>query len=246
MTFSNFVYAGNGFSIQKASGILRHTVKVGFEDILHHSQTASRRFEEVDLGFPLGRFKSSNNTAIRLPSRNPNEIFLQALRDFVSEKHGVLEEGWRVEFRQSIGNCDVYAVYCAPDGKIFDSVYEVACYLGLMSNFSSTETEARSDGSQSISGRSHSSRKRKSARFSTANGFPENKGISVSDIFKELSSNGLSMEVCASAVGNNIKFTEAGTEENPCSGSQRFNVSSNVIELVLFFDGYVTNLFNLI
>ena len=36
-----------------------------------------------------------------------------------------------MEFRQSVSNSELYAVYCAPDGKIFDSVYEVAYYLGL-------------------------------------------------------------------------------------------------------------------
>lgn len=225
MTFSNFLHAGNGFGFQKASGILTHTVKLGIEDILQHSQNTNRKYEEVDLGFPLGRCKSSNNTVIRRPSPNPSEIFLKALRDFVSERHGVLEEGWRVEFRRSMGNCELCAVYCAPDGKIFDSVYEVACYLGLKPNFNTLEPEVRSEGSQSMSGRSHLSRKRKSSRISIANGFAENKEILISDNHKELSSNGLTMEVCSNTVGNNVKVTETVTEENAYSGSQQFKVS---------------------
>ncbi|KAL4653492.1 hypothetical protein ACB092_01G307500 [Castanea dentata] len=221
VTLSNFLHAGNGFGFQKASGVLTHTVKLGFEDILQHSQSTNRKYEEVDLGFPLGRCKSSNNTVIRRPSPNPSEIFLKALRDFVSERHGVLEEGWRVEFRRSMGNCELCAVYCAPDGKIFDSVYEVACYLGLKPNFNTLEPEVRSEGSQAMSGRSHLSRKRKSSRISIANGFAENKEILISDNHKELSSNGLTMEVCSNTVGNNVKVTETGTEENAYSGSQQ-------------------------
>ncbi|KAF5479568.1 hypothetical protein F2P56_000377 [Juglans regia] len=203
VTFSNFLYSGNGFGFQKASMM----------------QYMTRRLEEVNMGFPLGMCKSSNNVAVRLPSRNPSEIFLQALRDFVSERHGVLEEGWRVEFRRSMVNCELYAVYCAPDGKIFDSVYEVACYLGLMSNLNSVELESRSEGSQTITGRSHLSRKRKPARYSTANGFTENKGILFSDNHKELSLNGLTMEVYASTIGNNVN----GAEVNTSSRSQQYN-----------------------
>lgn len=221
VTLSNILCAGNGFGYQKASGILTHTVKLGLEDILHHSQAITRRFEEVDLTFPLGRCKINNNRAFRLPSRNPSEIFLQALRDFVSERHGVLEEGWRVEFRRSIGNCEMYAVYCAPDGKIFDSVYEVACYLGLISNFNSMELEARSEGSQSMSGRTHLSRKRKSTKISTANGFAENKEILIGDNHKEFLPNGTIVECWTSTVGNSTKVTEAQREEKSRSGLQQ-------------------------
>ncbi|KAG7981939.1 hypothetical protein I3843_04G023600 [Carya illinoinensis] len=220
---SNILYAGNGFGYQKPSGILRHTVKLGFDDILHHPKLLTRRLEVVDLDSRLGVRKSSNNTAVRLPSRNPSEIFLQALRGFVSERHGVLEEGWHVEFRESVVNCELYPVYCAPDGKIFDSVYEVGCYLGLMSNINSMELEARSEGSQSISGKSHLSRKRKPSSFSTANGSAENKNILISDNCKETSSDGLTMEVCASTVGNNVNIAEVGTAVDTDSGFQQCN-----------------------
>jgi len=144
-----------------------------------------------------------------------------------------------VEFRRSMGNCELYAVYCAPDGKIFDSVYEVACYLGLMSNFNSIESEARSEGSQSMSGRSYLSRKRKLAKFSTANGFAENKEILISDNRKELLSNGPTVEGWASTVGNNVKVTEAEREETSRSGSQQSNVSLLVTELVFLFRAWV-------
>lgn len=219
VTVSNFLYSENGFGFQKASMM----------------QYMTRKFEEVSLDFPLGTCKSSNNVAVRLPSRNRSEIFLQALRDFVSERHGVLEEGWHVEFRRSV-NCELYAVYCAPDGKTFDSVYEVACFLGLMSNFNSMEPESRSEGCQSISGRSHLCRKRKQARYSTANGFTENKeGILIFDNRKELSLNGLTVEVCASTAGNNVN----GAEVNTSSRSQQYNVSLHVIVLDFLFPAYM-------
>ncbi|KAK7357023.1 hypothetical protein VNO80_16304 [Phaseolus coccineus] len=60
VTYSNF-YNGNATGFQKASGGLTHADRVGFEDILNHTQSITRRFEE-------------------------------ALKDFISEQRGVLEE----------------------------------------------------------------------------------------------------------------------------------------------------------
>ncbi|CAL9014589.1 unnamed protein product [Prunus brigantina] len=213
VTYSNFLYPGNGFGLEKASSVMTHTVKVGFEDILHHTQTMGGSFEEVDLRFPLGKHRSSNNASIRIPSRSPSEIFLQALKDFVSERHGVLEEGWHVEFKESVGNCEPYLVYRAPNGKTFDSVYEVAYYLGLMPNCNSVGSEIRREGSLSNTEKTYLPRKRKS-RLLYTNGLAEN---------KELSSNGLSMEASACGLGNNVKLTEVGAEENGCIGSQQNN-----------------------
>lgn len=71
---------------------------------------------------------------------------MQDLREFVSERHGVLEEGWRVELKHSMSSCELYAVYCAPDGKTFDSMFDVACYLGLMSNYNLMDAEIKREG----------------------------------------------------------------------------------------------------
>ncbi|PON43794.1 Methyltransferase [Trema orientale] len=223
LTYSNFLCTGNGFGFQKTSGLVTHTVKVGIEDILHHTHTMGKNFEEVDLSFPLGRCRSSNNTGIKLSSPSTSDIFLQALRDFVSEKHGELEEGWRVELKQSIGSCEFYAVYCAPDGKTFDSVYEVACYLGLMSKYGSKEPERRSEGCFSISERTNLPRKRKARRFAITNGFAENKETSIGGYCKELSSDGPSLELCSGTFDNNAQFMEAGADESGRSESEQNN-----------------------
>ncbi|KAL5582546.1 hypothetical protein UlMin_014988 [Ulmus minor] len=219
---SNILYPGNGFGFQKASGIVAHPIKLGFEDILNHTNTISRRLEEVDLSFPLGRCRSSNNTAFRLSSRDPSEVFLQALRDFISARHGQLEEGWHVEFKQSMGSCDLYAVYCAPNGKTFDSVYEVACYLGLMSKYNLKDPDIRNEGSFSITERSHLPRKRKGTKFAVTNGFSENKEISIGD-YGDIQSNGLRMEACGNTFDDNGKLTRAGAGKNCCSEYEQNN-----------------------
>jgi len=66
VTYSNF-YNGNATGFQKASGGLTHTDRVGFEDILNHTQSITRRFEEVCTDFPLRIHSSSNNMAIIIP-----------------------------------------------------------------------------------------------------------------------------------------------------------------------------------
>lgn len=220
LTYSNF-YNGNATGFQKASGGLTHA------DILNHTQSITRKFEEVCTDFPLRIRSSSNNTAIIIPSRSPNEIFLQALRDFISERRGVLEEGWRVEFRQSVSSSELYAVYCAPDGKIFDSVYEVACYLGLMSGFNTVESEIRNERSLvSLSG--SLSRKKKSTRSPVVNGFVEKRGTMMNSNCKDPSSEGLNVE-CASTRGNVVKPYESGRKEDGHSFPQQFEVCESIL-----------------
>ncbi|KAL5080075.1 hypothetical protein RYX36_008496 [Vicia faba] len=200
VTYSTF-YNGSVFGLQRASGVMTHAVRVGFEDILNHTQAMARRFEEV-------------------PSQSPNESILLALRDFISERHGVLEEGWRVELRQSMISPDLYAVYCAPDGKIFDSVYEVANYLGLPSGYNSMESEIKNEMSLSLGG-PHISRKRKSSRTLTANGYAEKQGTMINSNYKDCSSDGLIME-CANAQGSIPKATEIGRKENSHTDPDQF------------------------
>lgn len=236
VAYSNF-YNGGVFGFQRASGVVTQAVRVGFEDILNHTKSMSRRFEEAYMDLPPGIHSSSNNTAINVPSQSPNETkVLQALRDFISEKHGVLEEGWRVEFRKSMITSDPYAVYCAPDGKIFDSVYEVANFLGLPSGFNSMESEVRNEMSFSLGG-PHLSRKRKSSKTLAANGFVEKQGTLINSNYKDYSSDGLNME-CANAQGTVPKATEIRRKEN---GHSDLHQSTDELPLQ-FKDFYVLSL----
>lgn len=207
VTYSTF-YNGSVFGLQRASGVMTHAVRVGFEDILNRTQAMARSFEEVPS-----------------QTQSPNESILLALRDFISERHGVLEEGWRVELRQSMISPDLYAVYCAPDGKIFDSVYEVANYLGLPSGYNSMESEIKKEMSLSLGG-PHISRKRKSSRTLTANGYAEKQGTMINSNYKDCSSDGLIME-CANAQGTIPKASEIGRKENSHTDPDQSAVSES-------------------
>lgn len=222
VTLSNLLYAGNGFGFHKASSTATHSVKMGFEDIFHHTQTMSRSFSEVDLEFQLGKLRGSSNAAIRFPSWNPGDKLLQALRELVSESHGVLEEGWRVELKQSLSGYEPYAVYRSPDGKTFDSVFEVASYLGLHNSMN-----AKVEGVPPQE-RLPLQRKRKSTRFSFSNGFSGNNESLTSGYSNEFScgSQGLEKSMSKSAV---IKVTDDQTDEKASSASDQTNVSCPII-----------------
>ncbi|KAJ4830704.1 hypothetical protein Tsubulata_036083 [Turnera subulata] len=214
------MYAGNGFGAKKGSEILMQAFRLGFEDIMHNAPTAGANKEEVDLGFPLARFRSSGNSDIRLPAGNPSEIFLRGLREFISERHGVLEEGWRVEFRQSITGYDLYVVYCSPDGKTFGSMSEVACHLGLMPTGNSAGVEAKGDMPPYVQESLRLPKKRKSRKISAANGFSENKEYSANCYHSELLPNGHIMETCDP---KSAKVVEVEMEEDDVDDSQASN-----------------------
>ncbi|KAE8718221.1 7-dimethyl-8-ribityllumazine synthase family protein [Hibiscus syriacus] len=221
LTYMNSLFSDNGFGSQKAPRIVTHAVKMGFEDIMHRMQTRDRSFDDIDLDSPLRMLRNSNNTAIRFPTRNPSDVFLQALREFVSERHGVLEEGWRVELKHSMSGCDLYAVYCAPDGKTFGSVAEVASYLGLVSSYNPMDAEIKHEGG-SHRERLHLPRKRKSTRFKISGGFPENKGSLINGYYKEFPCDGQILEkhVNKSCI---MKITEAMQDDKSISGSEQIN-----------------------
>lgn len=239
LTFSNFVN-GNAVGLQKASGVVTHAVRVGFEDVLNHTQSVTRSFEEVDMGLPPGKHRNSKNTA----SGNPGELILQALREFISERRGVLEEGWKVEFRQPTGSSEVYAVYCAPDGKIFDSVFEVACYLGLMPGYNSVESEMRNDRHVSSLGGSHFTRKRKSTKVPVANGFSDRRESLTNCCFRDSPSDAASAE-CANACGKISEATLSGRKEDDHSDPQQSVVSeiNSPVRLFLHVDALLSSSF---
>uniref|UniRef100_A0A2P2KDH3 Uncharacterized protein MANES_15G182800 n=1 Tax=Rhizophora mucronata TaxID=61149 RepID=A0A2P2KDH3_RHIMU len=210
----------NGFNFRKGSGVMMRALRAGFKDMFHRTQTMDRSMQEVDLEFPLVRFSSSNNSAVRLSSRNPSEIFLGGLREFISERHGVLEEGWHVELKQSMNDNEVYAVYCSPDGKTFGSMSEVACHLGLMSNCTIMDTDTRGDGCPSLQEWLHLPKKRKSKRFSVTNGFAENKESLVNGYYKKIASNGQNTQVVDHGPG---KVIEEDMEVDDFTRSQQSN-----------------------
>ncbi|XP_047309284.1 methyl-CpG-binding domain-containing protein 9 [Impatiens glandulifera] len=130
---ANFPRTDNGF-LNKTYEV-SHSLKAGFQPDVHNGLTRVEGF-------------SANSTTflpIRYPSKDPGELHFKYLADYIHEKGGTLGNGWHVEFIHHEKKPKAYAVYCAPDGSRFESMFEVACYLGLISNKTSFESFEGSD-----------------------------------------------------------------------------------------------------
>lgn len=198
-------------------------MRLDFQDILHNKWSTARSSDDVKHGSQFGQLRSSGTTC-KLPSWNSSEV-LQSLREFVSERHGVLDEGWRVEFKQSKNGCESYAVYCAPDGKVFETMSEVADYLGLASNGNPMQPEIRSDhGSALRKNGLHPPKRRKLTKIPVGNGIMENKDNLMSGYNNGFFSN-LPKESFMSKSEKSLEVREAVQEENCADDFHHIHVS---------------------
>nr|XP_043612564.1 methyl-CpG-binding domain-containing protein 9-like [Erigeron canadensis] len=83
-----------------------------------------------------------------IATQNAILVYSQALKDYISERRGVLGDGWHVKFDYSESFCKSFPNYCAPDGSRFKSMPEVAHYLGLSSGGDLTNENSNSVGLQ--------------------------------------------------------------------------------------------------
>ncbi|XAR65059.1 Histone acetyltransferase [Bertholletia excelsa] len=145
-TTSNMLNLDNGFNLLKASYGVRQIPKSGLEEIVHHRLDRTPR--EADLSSTVkGGLWPGHCTPLNFLQ---SEVYLQALREYVHEKRGLLVDGWKVEFVYCVTRCKTFPIYCAPDGKRFESMSAVAEHLGLLTNCHSLEAEVRSDGFTSL------------------------------------------------------------------------------------------------
>uniref|UniRef100_A0A1J3G4M9 Methyl-CpG-binding domain-containing protein 9 n=1 Tax=Noccaea caerulescens TaxID=107243 RepID=A0A1J3G4M9_NOCCA len=209
MTHSSFLNPGRGgHASLEASGLMFRNTKTGVDAL--DSQT-------LGFGFPLSL--SNSSLPSRFPSLDPSELLLQNLRHFISERQGVLEDGWRVEFKQPLNGYQLCAVYCAPNGKSFSSVQDVACYLGLAinGNYSYMDADIRNESSP-LHERLQMPKRRKTLRWPN-NGFPEQKGSPV----RRFPFNGQTMSPFAIKSGTLFQAGESLSSGNNGCGCEEDN-----------------------
>ncbi|XP_048233129.1 methyl-CpG-binding domain-containing protein 9 isoform X2 [Ricinus communis] len=153
-------------------------VKSGPVDVVQQRLNFVRTVKEVDprrsvfIGRQWAASDYSANTTVSIQSQS--EKYLQNLREFIFDNHGVLEDGWHVEFFNCQKRCKTLAVYCSPDGNKFESMFDVACHLGLVSNSHSLVPLDRNDGFALAQNGLHLHRRRKeSLLFSRAKDLKE-------------------------------------------------------------------------
>ncbi|KAI0502436.1 hypothetical protein KFK09_017386 [Dendrobium nobile] len=172
-------------------------------------------------------------------SHSQGDIFLCSLRDFVAQKGGCLGDGWHVEFKQSANSSDSYAVYCAPDGRRFESVFDVTRYLGLTFNAQSIEIEKR-DAVSGLVQRSLPSRRRKRdfSQISTLETSSKNLKSITSNFDREHSSDAEILHPQFSCVRNVSRVTDNPPEEMSGSISQ-----SSLVALPVQFEDFFISCF---
>ncbi|GAB2222816.1 hypothetical protein Droror1_Dr00016944 [Drosera rotundifolia] len=178
------------------------------------SQTSGAQFfEEVKFASQSGRVRSSSARSTKLPIWDPRDIFLHSLREFITERHGVLPAGWHVEFKQSRNSHESCAVYCAPEGNTFGTMSEVASYLGLMPNGITKEPKATTaNGSASPWRGLHAPKRGELSKFLVGNIFAEVEGSMVTGLSSEVFGSARSWNLCANKSGQNLDVMEAEKE----------------------------------
>lgn len=185
-TTSNMLYRENGFSLLKASHGLM-PIQSSFEDIVQ--QRLHKTLQGVNFSSPLnGGIWPSNGTPQNFNTKYQHEVYLQALRDYIHAKRGLLGDGWVVEFVYCKSRCKTFPVYHAPDGSRFESMTDVAGHLGLLTNYHSLETEERSDGLASLQKRLHLDGRRKEFLRSSRANYRQNPNILTSSSVAGISS----------------------------------------------------------
>lgn len=201
--------------------------KGGFQDKLHQKKTTERGLEK-DQGYLFESPRSSNSTITRVPQKNPCDIYLQGLKAYISERNGALEDGWHVEFQYSSRKSQLEPVFCAPDGKKFESVFEVAAHLGLMSNYQTEEAKLPIGVCLSMQECNHAPKRRKLSRFSNGHGASEQQENWSSILGDKISSDVQAMEMFNGHSGNNQGHREALPEGHD-GGSLQTNVSNHLL-----------------
>ncbi|KAK1269661.1 Methyl-CpG-binding domain-containing protein 9 [Acorus gramineus] len=174
MPQSNLVNQWNEFDLEKDSSTI-DTVKDS-QDIQQHQLTVTRNPEPAVFGQSLQDKLIVNSSIPEVPSHMQADIFLQKLRKSMSEGQGLLD-GWHVEMKQCSNRSEMYPVYCGPDGKRFESMSEVARYLGISLDLVSIDSRDRNNEIAS----SHKAlparrRKKELARLSRRNSVTGNSG----------------------------------------------------------------------
>ncbi|KAJ4830037.1 hypothetical protein Tsubulata_027695 [Turnera subulata] len=146
VTGSNLFALGNHFDLTKTSGSMTSFAMSSPVDIIQPRLNYDRNLIEAGMDYVfMTKHWASDYSTHALPFQNLSEKFLQALREYVFNNNGILEDGWHVEFSYCQKRCKTLAVYCSPDGNRFESMLDVACHLGLVSNCYPLMPQERSD-----------------------------------------------------------------------------------------------------
>lgn len=205
---------GNIINFNKASWTKMRDSEPHLGNFSHYSKVSDMSVGHTESGFLPGNFRNTDDS---VHTQNSSEALLQSLREFISEQHGVSIEDWRAEARTSPGNNESYAIYYSPDGKVFESMSDVAYFLGLMSEKNPGTTTSQ---------KKFQSKKRKILKNSLEN---ERSATFINRaVHKDASLRVQGIGPHANALQDNINYNP-NQSQNGDSDWQQFNVSCMAI-----------------
>lgn len=142
-----------GRNLPKTSSTAVDSAHAGFRDTLLQKVHSDANLGTIHKESTFAARLRASHTPPEFPPASPNVLYLQALRDYITERSGTLGEGWRVEFEFCDKIYKTSAVYIAPDGRRFRSMEDVAFHFGLSSRYRYLETDNVSSESASIRSR---------------------------------------------------------------------------------------------
>ncbi|XP_050208534.1 methyl-CpG-binding domain-containing protein 9-like [Mercurialis annua] len=213
VTCTNLLFTGSHFELMKPPSSVSSVVRSG------HVEIVQQRFNLDPPRSVLGRHWSSECPSLTSSLlQAQSEFFLQNLKQFVLDKHGVLEEGWRVEFYYCPRRCKTLAVYCSPDGSRFDSILDAASHLGLVEKFHFSRARDKYDGFASAQNGLHLlTVKNDSLSNSRNNFFKESQENSKSSFAGKFSVGTVDAEACK--LRSNITVEQTESEQIEFYGS---------------------------
>lgn len=144
-SYSQSLHMDSGIYVQKPSQCATNDAMSMYKAPLYHRFNHDRLPGNADTRFNPDAIPQ-DRPKLAPASSSASELYLQALKDFVLERRGVLGDGWHVEFEFCPVRCKTSAIYCAPDGSRFESMSAVANFIGLIPNGHSLEADSRGDG----------------------------------------------------------------------------------------------------
>lgn len=223
---------GSGFDTGKKNGILTDNSESGVGSVAFQGLTDMSTCDDVLLTSPR-MTPASYKVTVGQSTQLQAEVLLQSLKEFIVERQGFLGDGWRVEFKQWSNKHDAYAVFCSPDGNQFDSMVDVARYLGLTSKVTSMDVSERSAASDSLEMPLPQYKRMKNlARFLRTSSDSEIQGIMMNGHRGDSSDDEI-VEPWQRNTTQDASATESVPEETNCP-SHQLNVS--ILDFIIIFE----------
>jgi hypothetical protein len=124
-TYSNFLYSEDRCSSH-------HTPSLSGVEAQLQQRLRPISLRDSDI-FPTLEAKvwSKDYGLLNYPPHKASDFYLQALREYIFQRNGILGNGWQVEFDFCPVRCKTIVVYCGADGSRFESMADVARHLRL-------------------------------------------------------------------------------------------------------------------